>query len=151
VVEAYNRDLSQRLASGKLLAIDNQVDPTNGTVKLKAEFDNPDGLLFPNQFVNARMQVDELEKVAVLPSAAVQRGPNGSFVYIVTPEETVEPRPVIVAESEGAETAIESGVSAGETVVTSGLDRLFPGAKVSTKAGAAAKETSLNGATVHGG
>jgi multidrug efflux system membrane fusion protein len=131
-VEAYDRELRNRLASGKLVAIDNQVDPTNGTVKLKAEFENGDGLLFPNQFVNVRLQVEELTGALVVPSAAVQRGPNGPFVYVVTPEETVELRPVAVSATEGNETAISTGVSVGETVVTSGLDRLQPGAKVST-------------------
>jgi multidrug efflux system membrane fusion protein len=137
VVEAYDRDLKNLLATGRLTAIDNQVDPLNGTVKLKAEFENSDGLLFPNQFVNVRLRVEQLTGAVVAPSAAVQRGPNGPYVYVVTPEETVELREVAVSAVEGGETALASGVAAGETVVTSGLDRLQPGAKVTTGRSAA--------------
>lgn len=133
MVEAYDRELRNRLATGKLLAIDNQVDPTNGTVRLKAEFENEDGRLFPNQFVNVRLQVEELTAIPVVPSAAVQRGPKGPFVYVVRADETVELRLVKVAAVEGNETAIAEGVAPGERVVTSGLDRLRPDDKVSTK------------------
>ena len=147
-VEAYDRDLTHLLGTGTLLAIDNQVDPTNGTVKLKAEFENEEGLLFPNQFVNARLKVDELKSISVVPSAAVQRGTDGSYVYVVTPERKVESRPVTVAATDGSDSAISSGVSVGETVVTSGLDRLKPGAEVSTESGGgAAKEASRGTAT----
>lgn len=134
-VEAYDRDLRNRLALGKLLAIDNQVDPTNGTVRLKAEFENQDGLLFPNQFVNVRLLVETETGALVVPGAAVQRGPNGTFVYVVRENDTVELRPVIVQATEGGETAIASGLSPGDLVVTAGLDRLRPDAAVTTNSG----------------
>ncbi len=142
-VEAYDRELRHCLAEGKLLAIDNQVDPTNGTVRLKAEFENADGRLFPNQFVNVRLQVVQLKAALVVPSAAVQRGPNGSFVYVVRPDETAEMRPVKISATQGSESAVSEGLAAGELVVTSGLDRLQPDAKVSTKSSAA--ESGLPG------
>ncbi|HUQ70328.1 MAG TPA: MdtA/MuxA family multidrug efflux RND transporter periplasmic adaptor subunit [Planctomycetaceae bacterium] len=132
-VEAYDRELRNRLATGKLAAIDNQVDPTNGTVRLKAEFENQDGMLFPNQFVNVRLLVETQSGALVVPGAAVQRGPNGTFVYVVASDDTVELRNVAVSASEGGQTAIVKGLSAGEIVVTAGLDRLRPGAPVSTK------------------
>lgn len=143
-VEAYDRELQKQLALGRLTAIDNQVDPTNGTVRLKAEFENTDGVLFPNQFVNVRLLVDRLQDVVVVPQAAVQHGPNGTFVYVVQKDDTVELRHVTIQASEAGQVAISAGLSAQETVVTSGLDRLRPGASVSTgsaeeKADASAK------------
>ena len=132
-VEAWDRELKNRLAVGKLAAIDNQVDPTNGTVRLKAEFENADGLLFPNQFVNVRLLVETQSGALVVPGAAVQRGPNGTFVYVVLDDDTVDLRNVTVSAGEGGKSAISAGLSEGEIVVTSGLDRLFPKAKVSTK------------------
>lgn len=133
VVEAYDRDFRNLLATGKLLAIDNQVDPTNGTVRLKAEFDNADGLLFPNQFVNVRLLVETQAGATVAPSAAVQRGPNGTFVYVARADETVELRPVRIGPMEGADTAIEAGLNPGELVVTEGLDKLQPDAKITLR------------------
>jgi multidrug efflux system membrane fusion protein len=132
-VEAFDRELRNRLAVGKLLAIDNQVDPTNGTVRLKAEFENKDGSLFPNQFVNVRLLVETEPNALVIPAAAVQRGREGKFVYVVGDDDTVEVRAVTVSAGEGDQAAISSGLSAGEVVVTSGLDRLRPKAKVSMK------------------
>jgi multidrug efflux system membrane fusion protein len=133
VVDAYDRDFKTRLASGKLLAIDNQVDSTTGTVRLKAVFDNEDGLLFPNQFVNARLLVDTKRDAIVVPSAAVQRGPNSIFVYVVQPDDTVELRTIKPGIVEGAETAIESGLSPGEIVVTEGVDKLQTGTQITTR------------------
>ena len=132
-VDAYDRDFKTRLASGKLLAIDNQVDSTTGTVRLKAVFDNEDSLLFPNQFVNARLLVDTKRNAIVVPTAAVQRGPTSKFVYVVQADDTVELRPVKVGLSEGSETAIESGLTPGEIVVTEGIDKLQPGSKTTTR------------------
>lgn len=132
-VDAYDRDFKTRLASGKLLAIDNQVDSTTGTVRLKAVFDNEDGLLFPNQFVNARLLVDTKRDAIVVPSAAVQRGPNSIFVYVVQPDDTVELRTIKPGIVEGAETAIESGLSPGEIVVTEGVDKLQTGTQITTR------------------
>jgi membrane fusion protein, multidrug efflux system len=132
-VDAFDRDFKTNLASGKLMAIDNQVDPTTGTVRLKAMFENEDGLLFPNQFVNARLHVDTKRDAIMVPSAAVQRGPTSMFVYVVQADETVELRNVVIGPTEGAETSIESGLAAGEIVVTEGLDKLQPGAKITTR------------------
>lgn len=136
LVEAYDRELRTRLATGQLMAIDNQVDPTNGTVKLKAQFDNDDGLLFPNQFVNVRLLVDTERNALVIPSAAVQRGPKGMFVYVVGEDDIVELRDVVIGPVEGGLTSIKSGLSPGEIVVTSGLDRLRPKSKVAPKSAA---------------
>ena len=136
VVDAYDRDFKTKLASGTLLAIDNQVDSTTGTVRLKAVFDNEEGQLFPNQFVNARLQVDTRRNAVVVPNAAVQRGPSSTFVYVVKagePDDTVELRPIKTGLIEGAETAIDSGLEPGEIVVTEGLDKLTPGAIVRTR------------------
>ena len=130
VVEAYDRDLKNRLAVGTLTAIDNQVDSTTGTVRLKALFENKDTALFPNQFVNARLLVDTLHGVTLIPTAAIQRSPQGDFVYVVKPDSTVEMRMVEVQEMEGDGAAIRSHLNPGEVVVTDGLERLKPGSKV---------------------
>ena len=132
-VDAFDRDFKVKLASGTLLAIDNQVDATTGTVRIKAQFPNDDGMLFPNQFVNARLLVDVKRDAIVVPSAAVQRGPSSMYVYVVKDDETVELRNVVPGPSEGAETSIESGLEPGELVVTDGLDKLQPGAKISSR------------------
>jgi multidrug efflux system membrane fusion protein len=132
MVEAYDRDLKQKLAMGSLLAMDNQVDPATGTVRLKALFDNQDLALFPNQFVNARLLVDTLRDAVLIPTAAVQRGPQGSYVYVVKADQTVELRPVEIQAVEGDGTAVRVGLKPGETVVTDGMERLKPGSLVST-------------------
>ncbi len=133
VVEAWDRGLKTRLAVGKLLALDNQVDQTTGTVRRKAVFENHDQMLFPNQFVNARMLVDARHDVVIAPAAAIQRGPDSFFVYVVTKDSTAELRKVTVGPSEGVETTVETGLSAGEIVVTDGVDKLQPGAQVITR------------------
>jgi membrane fusion protein, multidrug efflux system len=129
-VEAWDRDLRSKLASGTLAAIDNQVDPGTGTVRLKALFTNDDRALFPNQFVNAQLLVDTLRDVVIVPTAAVQRSPQGSFVYVVKADSTVELRNVEVQGTDGDDTAVSKGLSGGETVVTDGLEKLRPGSKV---------------------
>jgi multidrug efflux system membrane fusion protein len=130
-VEAYDRDLKNLIAKGELEAIDNQVDPTTGTVKLKALFSNDDLALFPNQFVNARLLVDTLTGVVIVPTAAIQQGPQGAFVYVIKADNTVDMRSVEIQATEGDDTALRSGVKAGEDVVTDGLEKLGPGSKVS--------------------
>ncbi|HEY3969326.1 MAG TPA: MdtA/MuxA family multidrug efflux RND transporter periplasmic adaptor subunit [Planctomycetaceae bacterium] len=132
-VDAYDRDFKQQLAAGKLAAIDNQVDALSGTLRFKAVFDNKDDMLFPNQFVNAKLLVDTRKNAIIVPSAAVQRGPNGVFVYVVMEDETVDLRYVKAGYTEGAETLIETGLAPGEIVVTDGLDKLKKGAKVTTR------------------
>ncbi len=130
-VEAWDRDLKTRLASGSLAAIDNQVDTTTGTVRLKALFANADASLFPNQFVNARLQVDTVRGTVIVPTAAVQRSPQGAFVYVIKGDGTVDMRTIDVQGAEGDETAVMRGLKAGELVVTDGLEKLKPGSKVS--------------------
>lgn len=129
--EAFDRENRQRLVSGKVAAIDNQVDPATGTVKLRAEYDNRDGSLYPNQFVNVRLKVDTLRSVVLVPTVAVQRSPKGAFVYVVKADETVDMRPVELAGTDGNRTAVSQGLEPGEQVVSEGLERLRPGAKVS--------------------
>jgi multidrug efflux system membrane fusion protein len=133
VVEVYNRDLKQKLATGKLLTIDNQIDPNTGTVKCKAVFSNEDNALFPNQFVNARLLVDTKKNVTIVPAAAIQRSPQGTFVYAVQDNSTVDLRKVVVGPSEGDEVAIESGLTPGEPVVIEGVDRVQRGTKVAAR------------------
>jgi len=135
-VEAWDRENKVQLASGTLVSTDNQIDVTTGTVRLKAQFANPEGKLFPNQFVNVRMVIDVRKGVIVVPSAAVQRGNQGNVVYVVTAENTVAIRPVTTGAVEGLITAIESGLQAGERVIVDGVDRIREGAKVEvTEAG----------------
>jgi multidrug efflux system membrane fusion protein len=129
-VEAWDRENRQKLATGTLITVDNQIDPTTGTVKLKAQFGNENGALFPNQFVNVRMLVDVRRGVTTLPTAALQRGSQGMFVYVVKEDSTVTVRPIKAGPTEGDRVAVEAGVQPGERVVVDGLDRLREGAKV---------------------
>lgn len=132
-VLAYDREFSTKLATGTLAAIDNQVDPTTGTVRLKAVFLNEDNLLFPNQFVNARLLIETRRDVVIVPASAVQRGPNFPFVYVVKTDQTVELREVTIGPSEGDRLLIERGLEAGEQIVTDGLEKLQNGAKVAVR------------------
>ena len=133
-VEAYDRTNSAKLANGKLLTIDNQIDVTTGTVKLRAQFENADGLLFPNQFVNIQLLQELLHNQIIIPNAAVRRGaPNGvvtTFVYVVNSDRTVKVRPVTLGVVDGERVAVTAGLAAGESVVTEGGDRLRDGAAV---------------------
>jgi multidrug efflux system membrane fusion protein len=131
-VEAWDRENRNRIATGALITVDNQIDTGTGTVKLKAELPNSDGTLFPNQFVNARMLVETRKDMTVVPAAAVQRGAQGMFVYVVKDDSTVTVRPVKVGPADGPVTAIESGLEPGERVVVDGVDRLREGAKIET-------------------
>lgn len=128
-VDAFDRDLKKKLGSGTLQAVDNQIDPTTGTVRLKAVFPNQDESLFPNQFVNARLLVNTLRGATVVPTAAVQRSPQSSFVYVVKADKTVEARNVQIQLTQGEDT-VQRGVAAGDVVVIDGLDKLRPGMKV---------------------
>jgi multidrug efflux system membrane fusion protein len=129
-VDAYDRDLKNKLATGSVLAIDNQIDQTTGTVKIKAIFPNENLALYANQFVNARLLVDTLRGVVIVPTAAIQRSPQSTFAYVVKPDSTVDMRNVEVQLTQGDDTVIRRGVAAGETVVTDGVDKLQPGMKV---------------------
>jgi multidrug efflux system membrane fusion protein len=132
-VEAYDRAGRTRLATGSLLTVDNQIDQSTGTTRMKAVFENKDSALFPNQFVNVRLLVDIKKEAVIVPVAAVQRGPQGTFVYIVKPDQTVDVRQVTVGPTAGGDASIEAGVSAGETVVVDGVDKLRAGSKVQAK------------------
>ncbi len=128
-VEAWDRDQRRRLAAGSLAAIDNQADPATGTVRMKAIFPNEDTALFPNQFVNARLTVDTLHETVLVPAAALQRSPQGTFVYVVA-NGAAEMRPVEVRATEGETAALAKGLRAGEQVVVEGMEKLRPGAPV---------------------
>lgn len=133
-VSAYDRAGTAELATGTLATVDNQIDPTTGTVKLKAQFDNRDERLFPNQFVNVRLLVDAVQGATVVPSAAVQRGAHGTYVYAITADATAASRPVTVGASDGEHVQIIDGIAPGERVVIDGIDRLRDGIKVSIPA-----------------
>jgi membrane fusion protein, multidrug efflux system len=130
VVEAFDRSGTTQLATGHVLTIDNQIDTTTGTVKLKAEFPNQDGALFPNQFVNVRMLVETRQDATLVPSAAIQRGQPGTFVYMVKPDQSVAVTPVKLGAVEGETTEVQSGLEPGNLVVVDGADKLREGAKV---------------------
>ena len=133
-VEAFDRDMTKKIAVGSLLTIDNQIDPNTGTVRLKAVFPNKDNELFPNQFVNARLLVTVMRGATVVPAPAIQRGPQGAFVYVVKADRTVAVRPVTVGEIQGGDASIKTGLSPGELVVVDGADRLREGTRVELKA-----------------
>ncbi len=129
-VEAWDRDGKIKLATGKLLTVDNQIDTATGTVKLKAEFGNDNLALFPNQFVNVRMLLNTLDDATLVPSAAIQRGAPGTFVYVVKEDKSVSVAPVKLGPVQGEVTAIASGLVPGDLVVVDGADKLREGAKV---------------------
>ena len=129
-VEAWDSTQKIRLGAGKLISTDNQIDAATGTLKLKAEFSNTEGLLFPNQFVNVRMLLGQEKDLAVVPVAAVQRGSQGTFAYVVKPDSTVSMRVVKTGLVDGERVAIASGLTAGERVVIDGADKLREGARV---------------------
>jgi multidrug efflux system membrane fusion protein len=135
-VDAYSRDDQTKLATGSLTTIDNQIDTTTGTGKLKAVFDNRDRSLWPNQFVNVHLLLEVKKNNTVVPSAAIQRGPQGTYVFVVKPDNTAEMRNVTVSISQGNLTAITQGIKPNENVVTDGQDKLQPGTKVEIRGGA---------------
>ena len=129
-VEAWDRTNKQKLSDGTLLSLDNQIDATTGTIKLKARFNNQDDALFPNQFVNARMLVDTQQNAVVIPTAALQIGNDGHFVWVLNSDNKVSKHTVIPGIQDSQKVVIEAGLSAGDRVVTDGIDRLTEGAKV---------------------
>jgi len=135
-VDAYARDNQTKLATGKLQTIDNQIDQTTGTAKLKAVFDNTDSQLWPNQFVNANLLLETRKNSTVLPTAAILRGPQGTFVYALKPDKTVEARAIGISLTQGNITTITSGLNPGDMVVTDGQDKLQTGSKVEPRANA---------------
>jgi multidrug efflux system membrane fusion protein len=148
-ITAFDRANVKQLETGDLTTYDNQVDTTTGTFKLRAQFPNPDSALFPNQFVNVKILVDTLTNVVLAPNAAVQLGQKGPFVYVVKDGKTVEARQVKTGATDGGHTVIESGLAAGESVVTDGVDRLRDGAAIRL-AGAAPAATPGTGEPAKG-
>jgi multidrug efflux system membrane fusion protein len=132
-VEAYDRDLKHKLATGTLLTTDNQIDQTTGTIKLKAAFPNDDNSLFPNQFVNAKLLVNTIRNTILIPAAGLQRSQQGSFVYVVKPDHTVEMRSVKIGATQGDLVAIDSGLKQGDLVAVDGLDKLQQGSRVNVQ------------------
>ncbi len=159
-VDAYDRDMTKKLAQGTLTTVDNQIDQTTGTDRIRATFDNKNNALFPNQFVNARLLVQEKRGVVLLPTAAIQRNSSTTFVYLVKPDSTVTIRNVTLGTTEGDVSEITSGLNAGDVAVMSGADKLEEGSRVnaqisgeqanpssgSGKSTASAKKTSGKGA-----
>lgn len=131
-VEAYDRNDTQKIATGKLLTIDNEIDATTGTYKLKSVFNNSDNGLFPNQFVNVHLLVDTMHNLTIIPASAIQRGPQGTYVYAVGSDNTVKIRPVTVALTTASSVGLNDGVNAGDIVVVDGQDKLQDGSKVTT-------------------
>ncbi|MCS2171766.1 MdtA/MuxA family multidrug efflux RND transporter periplasmic adaptor subunit [Scandinavium sp. TWS1a] len=129
-VEAWDRTNKQKLSSGSLLSLDNQIDATTGTIKLKARFNNMDDALFPNQFVNARLLVDTEQNAVVIPAAALQMGNEGNFVWVLNDDNKVSKHIVVPGIQDSQKVVITAGLSAGDNVVTDGIDRLTEGAKV---------------------
>jgi multidrug efflux system membrane fusion protein len=132
-VDAFSRDDQTKLATGKLLTIDNEIDPTTGTAKLKAVFDNKDNQLWPNQFVNADLLLETRKNSTVIPTAAILRGPQGTFVYAVNPDKTVQDKVVTISLTQGDTTVVTSGVNPGDTVVTDGQDKLQRGSLINVR------------------
>jgi len=129
-VEAWDRDDTKKIADGVLLTADNQIDPSTGTSKLKAIFDNKNSALYPNQFVNVRLLINVLGGAVVIPGATIQRGAQGTFVYVVSENQTAELRMVTIRNTEGNDVAIESGVKPGELVMLEGMDKVQDGMRV---------------------
>ena len=131
--------------------VDNQVDQTTGTVKLKAEFPNAGLALWPGQFVNVRLLIDTLKGVMVIPTGAVQRGPNGTFVYVVKDDNTAAMRPIVVQKQDETQTVVKSGLATGERVVTTGFVRLTDGSKVTIGSAESAPAAAAKAATPRSG
>ena len=154
-VEAYSRDDQTKLATGKLLTIDNQIDQTTGTGRLKAVFDNRNDELWPNQFVNIHLLVETEHNVTVVPAAAIEHGPQGNYVFVIRTDNTAEVRPVTVSVTQGNLSQIQSGIQENELVVTDGQDKLQQGSPVHVQsatpvAGAGAQSPNPSPATPGG-
>ncbi len=132
-VEAFSRDGGAKLGTGKVLLVDNQINQTTATIRLKAVFPNPANALWPNQFVKARLLLTTRAGATVVPTVAIQRGPKGTFVYVVAPDSTVSVRPVDIETAQGDQTLLKSGLKAGEQVVVDGTNQIRAGSKVSVR------------------
>jgi multidrug efflux system membrane fusion protein len=134
IVEAFDRTQQKKIATGELLTLDNQIDPTTGTVKLKAIFSNEDNSLFPNQFVNIKLLVETQQGATLVPTAAIQRNAQGAFVYVVKPDQTVAMRTISVGTTDGNIAGVE-GLEPGDVIVVDGFDKLQDGVKVIARTG----------------
>lgn len=143
-VDAFSRDGSARIATGQLSVIDNQINASTATLRLKAIFANPQNVLWPNQFVKARLHLSTLDSAVVIPASALQRGPQGTFVYVVAPDSTAMVHPVEIALSQGEIAVVSKGVNVGDPVVVEGQAQLRPGAKVSAKPASAQATASAS-------
>jgi multidrug efflux system membrane fusion protein len=144
VVDAYDRDDTSKIESGKLLTIDNQIDTTTGTYKLKAVFNNDKNLLFPNQFVNVHLLADMKKDLMIVPAAAIQRGPQGTYVYVVQGGNTAKIQTVTLAQTTASSVGLSAGLNPGDVVVVDGQDKLQDGSKVSTTTAPAAPPNPQN-------
>jgi membrane fusion protein, multidrug efflux system len=152
--------MKNKIAQGWLTTLDNQIDQTTATLKLRATFDNKDDALFPNQFVNARLLVEEKRGVTLVPTAAVQRNSQNAYVYLVNTSSTVSVRPITTGTTEGEDTEVTSGLAPGDVIVMTGVDKLQEGSKVvvhtegeqaGTAPGAPQRPATLEGATKNRG
>lgn len=150
-VEAFDRSDVQKLATGYLLTADNQIDPTTGTAKLKAVFQNADNVLFPNQFVNVHLILEQKPDAIVIPVVALQHGTQGDFVWLLRDDKTVAMQPVQALLTEGSRTILQSGLAAGQTVIVDGADRLRPGSKVDPRLALAKPDRAAGAATSQSG
>jgi multidrug efflux system membrane fusion protein len=132
-VEAWSRDGATKLGTGQLAVVDNQINSATATMRLKAVFQNPQHLLWPNQFIKARLHLTTRKNALVVPSTVVQRGPDGTFAYVIGQDQTVQPRPVEVDLTQGDVSVIAKGLSPGELVVVDGQNQLRPGSKVAPR------------------
>ncbi len=144
-VDVYSRDDQTKLSTGKLLTIDNEIDQTTGTAKFKAVFENPDNSLWPNQFVNVHLLLETRKDAITMPVSAVQRGPQGTFTYLVDDKNTVQVRPIQLALTQGNVAVVASGVQPGERVVTDGQEKLQPGSRVAAQGPANQSKNGLAG------
>jgi len=144
-IDALAADGKTPLDKGKVMVIDNQVDQTTGTVKLKAEFPNPKMQLWPGQFVNVRVLIDTLHQVVVVPTAAIQRGPNGTFVYVLKDDNTVSMRPVTLTQQDDVQAVVATGLQSGERVVTTGFARITDGTQVTASSAEEAGQLAPEG------
>jgi membrane fusion protein, multidrug efflux system len=151
-VDVYSRDDQTKLSTGKLLTIDNQIDQTTGTARFKAVFENPDNNLWPNQFVNVHLLLETRKDAITVPASAIQRGPQGTFTYLVDANNTVQVRTVQLALTQGTTVVIASGLEAGERVVTDGQEKLQAGSRVTPQApaGTSSSSSSKNAENVQG-
>jgi multidrug efflux system membrane fusion protein len=150
-VDAYDREMNQKIATGVLSTIDNQIDQTTGTVKLRATFNNPGGRLFPNQFVNAKLLVQEKRGVVLLPNAAIQHNSQTTYVYLVKSDSTVTVRPIQMGAADADNTEIISGLQPNDVVVMTGVDKLQEGTKVQVHMGDPNKPAATSGSSPSGG